>query len=516
MRNGGVVVPGSLTSGSRSLTTTQLVLRAAKAATALAGLGVAPGDAVVLILRNDHAFAEATIATSILGASAVPINWHLRGNEVAYILEDCEARAIVVHADLLDGLHASIPADIPVVVVKTPPELARAYDIATVSCAVPPSRVDWDAWIEQYQPWPQPARQAPNTIMYTSGTTGRPKGVIRKPMPLDRLAQLVRQVSPILGLWPGVRTVITGPMYHAAPNNFAIFALRENGHVWLQPRFDPEQLLKWVERYRIESLPMVPIMFVRLLRLPESVRRKYDLSSLRHISHTAAPCPPEIKRGMIEWLGPIVHEYYGSTETGMSSHCNSAEWLENIGTVGRIAEGCDLKVLDEEGRQQPAGQPGTIYTKFPIYGDFTYKNLAEQRAEIAHGSFVTAGDVGYLNERGFLFLCDRSRDLVISGGVNIYPAEIESVLLEMPSIQDCAVFGIPDEEFGESLMAVIQPRPQVQIDEDVVRAYIGERLAGYKIPRVIEFREELPREDSGKIFKRVLRAPYWDKTGRSI
>jgi long-chain acyl-CoA synthetase len=257
-------------------------------------------------------------------------------------------------------------------------------------------------------------------------------------------------------------------------------------------------------------------MFVRLLRLPAEVKKKYDLSSLRWITHGAAPCAPAVKREMIDWWGPMINEYYGATETGIVVWHNSAEALKKPGTVGRVVEGAIMRIVDEQGRDVKQGEIGEIYLRGPLLSDFTYNNDDAKRREIALGDLVTVGDVGYQDPDGYLFLCDRKRDMIISGGVNIYPAEIESVLIQMPGVRDCAVFGIPDEEFGEQICAHVEPLAGVSIDAMAVRCYLGQHLARYKVPKVVELSASLPREDSGKIFKRKLRAQYWEKAGRSI
>jgi long-chain acyl-CoA synthetase len=325
-------------------------------------------------------------------------------------------------------------------------------------------------------------------------------------------------VSRIFDIRPGegIRTVITGPVYHSAPNLYALSAARDGGLVVLQPRFDAEDLLRQIEQHRITHLHMVPTMFVRLLKLPAEVRGKYDLSSLKFVVHAAAPCPPDVKRQMIEWWGPIINEYYGGTETGGAVFHTAEEALKKPGTVGRPIPGAVVKILDAAGKELGPGKIGEVYLRIGGFPDFTYNGMDDKRHEVERNGLITCGDVGYLDEEGYLFLCDRVRDMVISGGVNIYPAEIEAVLIGMPGVQDCAVFGIPDEEYGESLAAFIQPQPNATLTADAVRAWLRERVAGYKVPKMVEFRAELPREDSGKIFKRKLRAPYWEKAGRQI
>jgi long-chain acyl-CoA synthetase len=257
-------------------------------------------------------------------------------------------------------------------------------------------------------------------------------------------------------------------------------------------------------------------MFIRLLKLPQQVRKKYDTSSLRHIVHAAAPCPAEAKRAMIEWWGPVIYEYYGSTESSALTFANSDDALRKPGTVGKILDGVELRFLGENGDCLPQGEIGEIYSRVADNPDFTYHNKPEKRAEIERDGFITSGDVGYIDEDGDVFICDRKRDMVISGGVNIYPAEIEAALHAVLGVHDCAVFGIPDDEFGEALMAVVEPQAGAKLDVAAIRAQLKASLAGYKVPKHVEILKHLPREDSGKIFKRRLRDPYWERAGRRI
>jgi long-chain acyl-CoA synthetase len=293
-------------------------------------------------------------------------------------------------------------------------------------------------------------------------------------------------------------------------------AARSQMNIVLQPRFDPEDMLRLIEAHRVTHMHIVPTMFVRLLRLPDAVKRRYDVSSLRNVTHGAAPCPPEVKRAMIGWWGKVINEYYGATETGVVVWHDSEQALLKPGTVGKPVDGAIVRIVDDQGREVKQGEVGEIYVRAPSLSDFTYNNADEKRREVALGDLVTVGDIGYFDADGYLFLCDRKRDMIISGGVNIYPAEIESQLIDMPGVRDCAVFGIPDEEFGEAICAVVQPDAGATLAADDVRAFLGQRLARYKLPRVVEFRDALPREDSGKIFKRKLRQPYWEKAGRAI
>jgi long-chain acyl-CoA synthetase len=303
--------------------------------------------------------------------------------------------------------------------------------------------------------------------------------------------------------------LINGPMYHSAPHSYGMLAFRSACTIILQARFDAEELLALIERHRVTHIHMVPTMFVRLLRLPEAVRQRYDLSSLRFVVHGAAPCPPDVKRAMINWWGPVINEYFGSTETGIPVWHSAEEALKKPGTVGRAIEGGIVRIFRDDGSPCGANEVGEIYMRQTAVPDFDYHGRTQARAEAGRDGLVSVGDVGYLDEDGYLFLCDRKRDMVISGGVNIYPAEIENALIGMPGVRDCAVFGIPDAEFGEQLCAFVEPESDAGLSADAVRSFLRERLANFKVPKDVEFRDALPREATGKIFKRKLREPYW-------
>lgn len=508
---------GLIMSGERRMTREELTATVARAAGGFEKLGIGEDDCVCLLLRNDFAFFEAAMAATLAGAYAVPINWHGSAQEVGYILDDCDARALVVHADMLPAVKDSIPADCSVFVVPTPIEVAAAYGLKENLCTVPEGETDWSAWTAAQPPYSREPATTRTNMIYTSGTTGNPKGVRRDPSTPEMQARTAELYAMVFGLKAdnSIRTVITGPMYHSAPNAYGLQAGQMAGLVILQPRFDPEDLLRMIQEYRITHVHMVPTMFVRLLKLPADVRGKYDLSSLQHVVHAAAPCPPDIKRQMIEWWGPVIYEYYGGTETGATVLHNSEEALAKPGTVGKALPWTDLRIMDDNGTELPAGEIGEVYMKLMGWPDFTYNKAPEKRTECGIDHLVSCGDVGYLDEDGFLFLCDRKKDMVISGGVNIYPAEIEMVLVGMPGVKDCAVFGIPDEEFGESLAAHVQ-LADPSIDETAIRGYLAGHLAKFKVPKRIVFEDELPRQDSGKIFKRKLREPYWVEAGRQI
>jgi long-chain acyl-CoA synthetase len=504
---------GEIVSGERRVTTAILQDRAARAAAGLESLGVAQGDVIALCLRNDLAFFEASTAANLLGAYPTPMNWHATPAEARYILENSGAKALVIHADLLESIRAAVPESVAILAVATPPEIAEAYGVTPAATAIPSDCPEWGRWLEGFAAWSGPARPNPGTIIYTSGTTGHPKGVRRSPPTQEQYDFSIRSLIAIFGF--GTRpadqivSIMTGPMYHSAPNAYGMLAARLGVTLHLEPRFDPEDLLRRIERERITHIHMVPIMFNRLLKLPDDEKRKYDLSSLEFVVHAAAPCPAPIKRAMIEWWGPVIFEYYGSTETGGVVFCTSEEWLAHPGTVGKPLAGAEVKVIDAQGSALGPGEIGEVVARFPSVADFTYHRDHAKRVASEKAGLIAPGDVGYFDKDGFLYLCDRAKDMIISGGVNIYPAEIEAVLHRMPGVADCAVFGIPDDEYGEAVHAVIQPQPGAALAEADVKAYLRQQLSGFKVPKTIDFASELPREDSGKIFKRKLREPFW-------
>jgi len=503
-------------SGERRRGHAEIADRAARIAGGLHKLGVKQGDSVCILMRNDIAFIEAAYAAMRLGAYGVPVNWHFKPEEINYILRDSGTPVLVAHADMLHQLREAIPSGVTVLSVPTPPEILKNYKIDPAHLAKPDFAIDLESWLEEQAPYDGPQVPQPQNMIYTSGTTGHPKGVRRNAPTAAQSAAAEGMRAMIYGLKPGSRALLPGPLYHSAPNSFGIRSGKLGGVLVMMPRFEPEEFLKLIEAQRIDTIFMVPTMFIRLMKLPEEVRRKYDVSSLRHIIHAAAPCPPDVKRAMIEWWGPVIYEFYGSTESGAVTFANSEDALKKPGTVGRISPGAELRFVGDDGRVLPQGEVGEIYSRIAANPDFTYHNRPEKRVEIERDGFITSGDVGYIDEDGYVFICDRKRDMVISGGVNIYPAEIEAVLHAVPGVHDCAVFGIPDTEFGEALMAVVEPQPGVTLDVADIRTRLKAQLADYKVPKHVEIQQNLPREDSGKIFKRRLRDPYWERAGRRI
>src|SRR3546814_239537 len=405
-----------IVSGDRFVSGEALLERAGRAASGLESLGVGKGDTVALILRNDIAFLEASVAVGLLGAYPVAVNWHFSIAEAAYVLGDCSAKAVIIHADLYEGLAAAIPETAAAIVVDTPPEIAAAYGLGEAPLAAPGER-RWDAWLGGFAPL-QSAQVSPGTIIYTSGTTGKPKGVRRAPATAEQSAITEAIIAGSYGLSAsdtGVVSLVSAPMYHSAPNAQSLFSVRIGADVILQPRFDPEDMLALIEKWRVTHLYLAPIMFNRLLQLPASVRERYDVSSLRFVVHAAAPCPQHIKRQMIEWWGPVIHEFYGSTEVRAVAACTAHEWLERPGTVGRSLAGAEIQIVDAEGNALPVGEVGEIICGHPTATDFTYKGDEGKRLSIDRAGLIATGDMGYLDEAGYLFICDRATDMIISG-----------------------------------------------------------------------------------------------------
>lgn len=497
-----------------------MVLRAAGG---LQRLGVDEGDTVALMSRNQPALFVAMLAARTLGAYFCAINWHFKAEEAGYLLSDSGAKALVADRDLYARIAPGVPAAIgraARLAILPEPSVRAAYRLDERALDLPPGCVAWEAWLPSQPRYVGPPRAPRGFVPYTSGTTGRPKGVRRAPpAPADaaRLAAAnTALLESVFGIRPEARCLIAAPLYHSAPSSYALFAAARGAWLRLEPRFDATRLLASIERHRVSHLYLVPTMMHRLLRLSPAERAAHDLSSLRHVLTTGAPCPPPTRRAMIEWLGPVVHEAYAASELGWITSIGSEDALAHPGSVGRPLPDATVRILDDAGGECPAGTPGRIYARQRAYPDFTYIGLPEARAQVERDGLVCVGDVGFLDEGGWLHLCDRAADMVLSGGVNIYPAEIEAALASLPGVADSAVFGIPDDEYGESLIAIVERQPGATVDGDAVRRHLSERLADYKVPRRIEFADGLPREETGKIFKRRLREPYWAGRDRRI
>lgn len=490
----------------------QTLDRASAIAAGLAGLGVRPNDRVAIVLRNDIEFVEISIGIGLIGAVPIAVNWHWRRDELNYLLTDSGAVAAFVHSDLLPTVEAALGDPIPLIQVTPSDALRKAYRLDEWTPSDRPELEEWLAGrsdrIDRIDRIDRPIA-TPMSVIYTSGTTGRPKGVLREPQAPEHRARFVTQIFSAFGLAPGMRTLVPAPLYHTAPNSHSLGAFATGHDLTIMPRFDPVELLATIERERIEHTQMVPAMFVRLLALPEEQRRSFDLSSLAAIVHAAAPCSPEIKHQMIDWLGPIILEYYGGTESGAVVCCDSTEWLAHPGTVGHPMSGTAIRVYREDGSEAPTGEVGEIYVKTADgWPDFTYIGNDAKRRAMERDGYLTLGDVGRMDDDDYLYLSDRKDDMVISGGVNIYPAEIEQCLILLDGVRDVAVFGIPDPEYGEALAAHVDTDPASGLTEDDIRRYVRTNLAGYKTPKVVVIDRELPREESGKLFKRRLRDRY--------
>lgn len=506
----------AIIAGERRLTAPELDAHARKAAAALSDLGIGPGDTVAILMRNDIPFVEAMAATTLIGAYSVPINWHFTADETGYVLRDCAAKALIAHADLLPPIMGSISEGMAVLAAETPSEVAEAYGLDPAQCCVADDARDWNRWTDDFEPWDGAAHAIQAPLLYTSGTTGRPKGVKRRRMMPEQEIAMGKNAALVYGCREGMRSAVIGPLYHGAIASHLRATTRYGGISYLEPRFNAEGLLALIERERITHFHAVPTMFTRLLNLPDEVKRAYDLSSLEWVIHGAAPCPPEVKRAMIDWWGPVLAEYYAGTETGLPSFSTAEEWLARPGTLGRATEGSVIRILDEDGGELPPGEVGEIYMRAAGAPDFTYVGREDERRAMERDGLMTLGDMGYVDEDGYLFLRDRRKDMINSGGVNIYPAEIEAAIMALDGVRDCAVFGIPDAEYGESVAAIVEPADGAALSPETVRGHLEGRIARYKLPRHIEFRANLPRDDNGKIYKRLLRDPFWEGTGRKI
>jgi long-chain acyl-CoA synthetase len=500
--------PATVRCGDRSLPLAEVKARASRLANALRGLGVGHGDRYAIVLRNEIAFLEATLAGGVIGAVPVPVNWHWTGDDLRHLLHDSGASVVIAHTDLLPAVERHAAGGMTIVEAAVPPEVAAAYGLGDVP--ITGRHVVLEELIDGHEPVAQPNTEPPLGVIYTSGTTGLAKGILRQPVTAETLPLLAKLVGSLLFLKPGWRTMEPAPMYHTAPNVHATFAAAFGMDIRIMPRFEPEEFLRLVQDEHIDTVQLVPTMFTRLLALPADVRSRYDLSSLKAVVHAAAPCPVEVKRTMIDWWGPIINEYYSSTEGAGITWITSTEWLQRPGSVGRAMAG-EAFILDDEHRVLPTGEIGTVW--FGGAPEFTYHNDPDKTAEArdADGR-ASVGDVGYLDEDGYLFLTDRKAFMIISGGVNIYPQESENVLINHPKVVDVGVIGVPDAEMGEAVKAVVQPvdwaAAGAELEAELL-AYCREHLASFKCPRSIDFDRELPRLDTGKLYKKALRARYW-------
>ena len=469
--------------------------------------GLGEGATVAVLLPNGPEMLEVYLAAMQAGWYITPLNTHLTPAEMAYVLGDARVEAFIAHERLADkALDAARQAGLAPSICFGVGPVGGFADFAALKASQPASRPD--------------ARRGGQLLQYTSGTTGQPKGVRRKIDPIDPDVQAHAYSAQLsrFDIQPGGDGVhlCGSPMYHLAALSYAWFSLHFGHTVVLMDKWTAQGCLEQIERYRVTTTQMVPTQFHRLLQLPAEVRARYDHSSLRQVLHAAAPCPVDVKRRMLEWWGPVIYEYYGASEGG-GTLVKPREWLEHPGTVGRAWEGAEVRIYDDAGQQLGPGETGNVYMK--LMGDFEYGGDPGKTRGSRIGNFFTAGDVGWLDAEGYLFLSDRKIDMIIAGGVNVYPAEIEGALLRHPAVGDAAVFGIPDPDWGEQVKAVVEPVPGRLAGPELAETlmtHCRESLASYKCPRTIDFVDALPRDPNGKLYKRKLRDPYWVGRERKI
>ena len=482
----------------------------------LRALGLVRGDGVAIDSVNCAEYFVTTLACTQAGLYLTPINWHLAPAEVAYILSDCGAKAFVGHERVAE------------VCTKAADEAGLPAEARFAVGHVPGFRPFAELGARQPEEMPM-QRCAGGVMNYTSGTTGKPKGVKRALAPPEIEPDLIYSLMAGFLAMFGIKAedgnvyICGSPLYHTAVLMQASAALHYGHPVVLMDKWDAEEMLRLIEKYRCTESHMVPTQFHRLLALPDEVKSRYDVSSTRTMIHAAAPCPPDVKRRMLDWWGDCIYEYYAATEGG-GTIVTPAEWRRFPGTVGKAWPGSEIRIYDDDGRLLPAGERGTVYMLLADAVRFEYKGDAEKtrknRLTSEDGKvFFTVGDVGYLNEEGYLFLCDRKIDMIISGGANIYPAEIENVLLMHPKVADAAVFGIPHPDWGEEIKAVVEPAPGAEPGDALTReliAFCAESLARFKLPKSIDYTDAMPRDPNGKLYKRKLRDPYWQGRDRAI
>ncbi len=472
--------------------------------------GLRFGDHIAILMENNERYLEVAWAAQRSGLYFTPINFHFTAEEAAYIVEDCDARALIVShglSELANSLSPLLPSAVETrLVVGGPVDGYEPYEHATAACPAEPLEEELEG----------------HAMLYSSGTTGRPKGIRykleRKPVGnpdigLSGFASLYSLDEQTVYLSPA-------PLYHSAPLQFCIAINRFGGTNVILEHFDPEACLAAIERHRVTHAQFVPTMFVRMLKLPPETRAKYDMSSLQLVIHAAAPCPVEIKRQMIEWLGPIIFEYYGATEGMGATMISSEEWLAHPGSVGRPF-GTEVHILDEEGSPLPIGESGVVwFAPSDRALSFEYHKDPAKTAQVRdERGWASVGDMGRLDDDGYLYLTDRRDFMIVSGGVNIYPQEAENLLITHPKVMDAAVFGIPDPEMGERVHAVVQPIDMADAGpalEAELLTFCREHLAKYKCPKAVDFDPELPRQPTGKLYKRLLRDRYWGDTESRI
>jgi long-chain acyl-CoA synthetase len=502
--------PAIVTSSGVTVTFAELETRSCRFAQALFAHGHRPGDHVAILLPNDDRTHEVVFGAQRSGLYYTMVNTHLTAEEAAYIVNDCGARTLVTSSKLRD-LAAEIVPLTPAVDLRL--MLGRG-DGDGGDVDVPDTYVAYDDLVSQFPGEPLEHEEEGFPMLYSSGTTGHPKGV-RRPLsgePFGTYATLNPMLERIMGFTEGDVYLSPAPLYHAAPLVWSSTILRMGGTVVVMERFDPKECLRLIQAHRVTHAQFVPTMFVRMLKLPDEVRTGFDVSSLRSVVHAAAPCPPEVKRRMIEWWGPIVHEYYSGTEGMGMTWIGPEDAVAHPGSVGRAIWG-QVHICDDEGNEVPVGETGVVYFGGRTDTTFEYNHDPEKtRQSFNDKGWATLWDVGHVDEEGFLYLTDRKLFMIVSGGVNIYPQEVEDVLVLHPAVADVAVFGIPEPEMGEEVKAVVQPAPGYEpgpaLEAEII-AFCRSHLSHYKCPQTVDFTDQLPRGENGKLYKKGLREAYW-------
>ncbi len=474
-------------------------------------MGLEPGDHFAIMMENHPRYCEVVWAAMRSGLYVTAINSHLTPSEAAFIVDDCEAKVLVTSA---------ARAEVAQAMVTGTPRVRRRLMLDGESAG----HDSYEAAAAGYSSDPLDNEYRGTVMLYSSGTTGRPKGV-KFPLPAGPAslgeAEIAAHNQALYGFRDDMVYLSPAPLYHAAPLRVTLAVQSLGGTVVVMERFDPEQALRLIERERVTHSQWVPTMFVRMLKLPAATRTRWDLSSHEVAIHAAAPCSVETKEQMIAWWGPIIEEYYAGTENIGSTKISSGEWLTHKGSVGRASQGAVLHICDDAGQPLPPGEEGAVYFELPG-AEFVYHHDVEKTKTTSHPdhpTWRTLGDIGRLDEEGYLYLTDRKAFMIVAGGVNIYPQEIEDVLLAHPDVLDAAVFGVPNPEMGEEVTAVIQPVDWSRAGEAMttqLRAWCDERLAGFKRPRTYDYAEQLPRLDNGKLYKRELRDRYWEGRGSRV
>ncbi len=482
---------------------------------AFRALGLGSGDTIAIFAGNCSEYFEAMMAATHCGLTYVPVNWHFSAEELAYVIANSGAKLLLTEDQFLDTAENAVKRN-------ETPELAHL--VAVRGNHRVQRFEDYETLLDG-QSKDEPADQSlGGPMFYTSGTTGRPKGVKGSTFAAGGSLQMMEMIgagmSQMLNISNTGTTYLCGPVYHSAQWAFSFLPLLAGSRILMRNRFDAAESLQLIDEFKVTNSHLVPTQFHRLLRLEDNVKRSFSGASLEVIWHGAAPCPPEVKRRMIDWWGPVISEYYGSTEGAIVTTVDSPAWLAHPGTVGKATATAEITIRDDAGNMLATGETGQIYVKSLTGADFEYHNEPEKTASVhLEPGTYTFGDIGYLDEDGYLYLSDRKIDMIISGGVNIYPAEIEAVLLTHPAIEDAAVFGIPNDEFGEEIKAAVTVTADVSADDDLSQSIMNHcrrHLAGYKTPRSIDYEESLPRQETGKLYKRLLRDRYWKEAGRSI